>query len=288
MERKQIEDALNVRPLVSLSDHDNIEAGCQLRVLHDAIPISVEWTVPIGDTYFHLGVHNLPAELARDLMGALAGYTEQPSPGALVELLDLLHSNPQTLIILNHPLWDQNSRGPAAHRAHLHDLLARAGRRIHALELNGLRPWQENRGVGSIAAELGFTLVSGGDRHGCEPNAILNLTNASTFSEFAEEVRDGVSEVLFMPQYREPLPLRCMQTLCDVLRESPGVVGYQRWSDRVFFNPKAGETIPISAAMKSGGPAVLRYFIAGTSILGKRRVRRALRLCLNEERTFAL
>jgi hypothetical protein len=33
------------------------------------------------------------------------------------------------------------------------------------------------------------TIISGGDRHGCEPSAVLNLTNAKTFSEFIDEIR---------------------------------------------------------------------------------------------------
>jgi len=32
-------------------------------------------------------------------------------------------------------------------------------------------------------------LVSGGDRHGVEPNANINLTNATSFTEFVHEIR---------------------------------------------------------------------------------------------------
>src|SRR5665213_3571813 len=51
--RKQIEDA-GLRPLVSLTDHDNIQA---LLSLSD-VPVSVEWTVPYERSIFHLGIHN--------------------------------------------------------------------------------------------------------------------------------------------------------------------------------------------------------------------------------------
>ena len=40
-----------------------------------------------------------------------------------------------------------------------------------------------------LAEEFQTTAVSGGDRHGTEPNAVLNLTNAGVFGEFAHEVR---------------------------------------------------------------------------------------------------
>ena len=60
-----------------------------------------------------------------------------------------------------------------------------------------------------VAQHSGHPLISGGDRHGLEPNAIVNLTNAGSFSEFVAEVReDKISDVLFMNQCREPIRLR--------------------------------------------------------------------------------
>src|SRR5580704_1512218 len=46
---------LGLRPMVSLTDHDDIEAGFALGVTADPTetPISVEWTVPYERTYFH-------------------------------------------------------------------------------------------------------------------------------------------------------------------------------------------------------------------------------------------
>src|SRR5262249_51123710 len=51
LERAQIEK-LGLAPLVSLTDHDNVEAGKQLRLLAATAnaPISVEWTVPYEGT----------------------------------------------------------------------------------------------------------------------------------------------------------------------------------------------------------------------------------------------
>ena len=54
LEKDQIETRFGLRALVSLSDHDDIEAPLSLRVLEDCkdIPVSVEWTVPFGPTFF--------------------------------------------------------------------------------------------------------------------------------------------------------------------------------------------------------------------------------------------
>jgi hypothetical protein len=112
--------------------------------------------------------------------------------------------------------------------------LARFGCFIHALELNGLRPWKENRDVAVLAGSKPLPLISGGDRHGREPNANIKLTNAATFAEFVGEIRRyGWSDVLFMPQYREPFRLRILRNMCDILEDDPEhSLGWTRWCDR--------------------------------------------------------
>ena len=48
--------------MVSITDHDDINAPMLLRSLESAlgaIPVSVEWTVPFHETSFHIGIHNL-------------------------------------------------------------------------------------------------------------------------------------------------------------------------------------------------------------------------------------
>ena len=48
LEKSQIENILGNEALVSLTDHDNIDAGLHLSVLDETrhCPLSVEWTVP--------------------------------------------------------------------------------------------------------------------------------------------------------------------------------------------------------------------------------------------------
>ncbi|MDE3163012.1 MAG: hypothetical protein KGL64_07105, partial [Acidobacteriota bacterium] len=77
LESRQIE-SLDVAPMVSISDHDNIQAPMLLRTVPSArqIPVSVEWTAPYGGVQaFHLGVHNLPSARATQWMTELEAFT---------------------------------------------------------------------------------------------------------------------------------------------------------------------------------------------------------------------
>jgi hypothetical protein len=112
LERDQIEGVLGVAGMVSLTDHDTIEAPMLLRVVPEArrTPASVEWTVPYDDSTFHLGIHNLPSSRAASIMTQLAEYTKNPRKEHLRELLAMLDHVPDVLIILNHPMWDLAGR----------------------------------------------------------------------------------------------------------------------------------------------------------------------------------
>jgi hypothetical protein len=192
LESEVIEKQLGLNPLVSLSDHDNIEAGLHLRMLEATrnVPISVEWTVPYEETIFHLGIHNLPAARAIRWMTAFEEFATKPEEPRLGRLLAGLNACPSVLIVLNHPYWDAESLGPEVHRRALRSFLERYQPLLHALELNGMRSRRENREVLALGEEVGMPVISGGDRHGCEPNAALNLTRAATFDEFVREVRE--------------------------------------------------------------------------------------------------
>lgn len=286
LEQGQIRDDLGLEALVSLSDHDDIEAGCQLQVIDQTrgVPISVEWTVPFGPTYFHIGVHHLPPRTARVMMTEMARYTKCPSVALRVELLDWLHSQSDLLVVLNHPLWDQAGIGAALHREMLAELLRTAGDRIHALEVNGLRPWLENRDVMEWAAGSGHPVVSGGDRHTCEPNSIVNLTNAAGFPEFVSEVRTGVqSEMLVLDQYRQPMAARILRVIREVVGDYPDLAGRSRWTDRILYVRDSGEAVPLTELWKDNVPAVARYFVGTVRLTRCRPVQKALHLWSAEE-----
>jgi|SRR5579871_260781 len=289
LERQQVE-ALDLDPLVSLTDHDQIEACVQLQVLDTAcpVPISTEWTVPFGPSYIHLGVHNLPPRHCRELTGEMARYTRNPAAPLLRDILVWLNRFRDVLVVHNHPLWDEHGIGDSAHREMMRTFLSVHGSTIHALELNGLRSWAENRAVCSVARETGHPVISGGDRHGGEPNANINLTNAGTFAEFVEEIRfDRVSDVLFMPQYREGRRIRYCETLWDVLRDYPEYPNRVRWSDRVFLRQDNGIDAPVSNFWAKGDPKILSWFKAAVELFRQPTVRSVLRLALAERQEFA-
>ena len=80
LESRQIE-MLGLASMVSISDHDNINAPMLLRTVPSArhIPVSVEWSAPYGAQSFHLGVHNLPSARAQEWMATLAEFTANPA-----------------------------------------------------------------------------------------------------------------------------------------------------------------------------------------------------------------
>jgi hypothetical protein len=290
IEKGQIENALDLASMVSITDHDDIEAGMALHSDDPRhIPVSLEWTIHFPPAYLHVGVHNLPAAEARMVMGALANYTAAPEESKLAGLFELLDQFPEVLVVLNHPLWEMEPIGERGVRDMVRTFLARYGRWIHALEINGMRPWGENRSVLEMAQDLNYPVVSGGDRHGCEPSALLNLTNASTFAEFVTEVRAGAAgEIATMPQYREPYNLRVLQVVWDVLRSDRGLSGEERrWPERVFFELADGVPRPLSQCWK-GEPPRLRLMTGLTQALEARPLRAALRLALAGEEMEAL
>lgn len=291
LEAGQINELLQLDALVSLSDHDSIAAGLNLH-LRDAgstAPISVEWTVPLGASFMHLGIHNLPFGSATTWMEDLRAWTASPNQDRLGELLSALHALPEVLIIANHPLWDEGLTGKEIHRNVVETFLHRHGAWIHALELNGLRPWEENRDVMALARVRRLPIVSGGDRHGREPNANVNLTNATTFSEFVAEIRqDGRSEVLFLPQYNTSLSVRCIETMADTLRDYPEYPGRVLWSDRIYFRQNDGSIATLTSLWKGAGPGIVRNFVGLLRVLESRRVRSTLRQAFAGRGEYAL
>ncbi len=281
LERAQIENHLSMNSIVSLTDHDDLEGPMGLRVIEEcgSTPVSVEWTVPISGTFLHLGVHNLPPENAREFIAIMIGYTATPEESRLRDILDSLDAIPEALVVLNHPCWDELGIGASAHRQAVSDFLAHYRHFIHALELNGLRPWNENRDVLNLAAATPLPLISGGDRHGLEPNAVLNLTNASTFAEFADEVRnEGWSDVLIMSHYQENFAWRIVQNISDILGtyEDHGL-GWKQWSDRVFYRCDDGQVRSLKQLWRNGAPAAVKVFAGAMHLVSAPRMKTALR-----------
>jgi hypothetical protein len=291
VERTQIENVLALAALVSLTDHDSIAAPTLLQVVEETsqIPLSLEWSVPFEGAVFHLGVHNLPSSRAHTIMGDLGAYACHQSPVQLNELLAMLDGCPEVLLIFNHPMWDLSGMGRQRYTQVLEQFLLANARFLHGFELNATRSWRENKGVIELAGRWRRLLISGGDRHGCEPSAALNLTCAESFSEFVHEIRaEQRSHVLFMPQYAEPLGLRTTQTVFDVIREYPEYSpGCRRWDDRVFHPDRYGEEQPISTLWKAP-PAFIERIFSVMRVLENATVRRALGQILRDEVSLEL
>lgn len=304
LERDQIENQLQIAGLVSISDHDDISAPMMLRAIPSArhIPVSTEWSVPYANesavrnekpTAFHLGIHNLPSDRAVELNARLNDFTEMDlttRPAHILgDLLAELDAIPGVLIIFNHPLWDLYRIGADAHEVLVNDFLAQHGQYIHALELNGLRTWTENQRVHNLARQWNQIVISGGDRHGIEPNANVNLTHATTFNEFVTEVKkERISNVLFMPQYKQPWKHRILQSTLDAIRNYPNFPeGSQRWDQRVYAPNRQGELRKVSqlwAGGEEGGkvPVYLAIILGGVRLLGRAPVSGGLKLAWND------
>ncbi len=296
LERNQIQERLQIPALVSITDHDDIQAPMLLRTVASArhIPVSVEWTTPFrGDQAFHLGIHNLPSNTGAEWMRTFEEFTAAPSDQRLTELLSALHALPNVLIVFNHPMWDLYDIGRELHAQRVDEFMIRNGEFMHALELNGLRNWDENRTVKQLARRWNKLLISGGDRHGVEPNANINLTQATSFNEFVQEVRtEGRSHVLFMTQYAEPWKHRIMQSTVDAIRDYPDFPeGSRRWDERTYHPDANGVPQPMRSLWKTDrAPLALRVGVAIVRLMGQAPVSGSLRLAWNESRQlqFAL
>jgi hypothetical protein len=287
LEAAQIANGLSLRPLVSITDHDTMEACADLRAIGVAVPYSVEWTVPYHRTVFHIGVHNLPPDRARGFEAAMAECTAAPARERIAELLAAVHDLPEALLVLNHPFSCEFLVEAAEHARLLMDFLNEFGQWMHALELNGLQPATDNLETIRLAAARGLPMISGGDRHCTEPNANVNLTNAASFAEFVHEIRvEQRSSVLFMQQYRDPIPARYIEFIWQAVRNYPEFTGRVRWEDRVFFQRESGEIFCCGKEWPHGGPAALRGFISLVGLLASPGVRAML--CMTMGRVGSL
>jgi hypothetical protein len=296
VESGQIEKKLNLMPLVSITDHDTIAAPMLLRTVAAArhIPVSVEWSAPFGgDQAFHIGIHNLPSDSGAAWMKTFAEYTANPSEKRLTGILAALHDLPNVLIVFNHPMWDLYLIGADKAAQRVNDFLTANHAFMHAFELNGLRHWEENRSVKRLAQQWNKLLISGGDRHGMEPNANVNLSNATSFTEFVHEVRyQDRSHVLFMPQYSEPWKHRILESTLDVIRDYPEFpMGSRYWDERVWHPDRNGVVRPLRELWPDGSaPGWMTMTIKAVRLMGSSPVSGGLRMAWSESRElrFAL
>ena len=281
LERKQIA-RLDLHPLVSLTDHDDIHAGLSLGVTESSseVPLAVEWTVPYQRSIFHLGVHNIPRTAAALWMDAMTEYTSAPCEEHLPAILDEFSRHPDVLIVLNHPYWIEEGVIETDHEPALDRILRECSGWFDAIEFNGTRPWRENARAMELAALWGRPLIAGGDRHAGEPSACINMTNAQTFAEFVCEIHAGHSSILILPQYREPMAQRVLEAIRDILREYPEYPDRRRWSDRIWYRCDDGADRTVSQICHGHEPWILSAVASTVQFIAATHFRQALRFAL--------
>lgn len=276
--------------IVSITDHDGIEANLEIRghVAESNAPISMEWTVPFGNAFFHIGVHNMPAEAAEEISEQLLAYTfaeGPPDDARLTQLFDMLADHPTVLIVMNHPVWDIEMIGQRRHEEALTRFLKIHRRSLHAIEVNGFRAWHENEAAIELAESLGLPIVSGGDRHCLNANTMINVSNAATFSEFVDEVRtDGYSRILVLHEYRTALPARQLASIAQILGSYDDFpIGRRIWSDRVFIDAKDGAGLmTLTEQWKGRQPVWASAAMAGLSVMAHPLMRRVIEFAIGD------
>ncbi len=163
----------------------------------------------------------------------------------------------------------------------VNEFLQRFGAWLHALELNGLRNWEENRETRRLAERWNMVLISGGDRHGVEPNANINITNAANFTEFVHEIRrERKSNILFMQQYAQPWKHRLLQSTLDAIRNYPEFPqGSRAWDERAYHPDAHGVTRPLAEIWPDGrAPITIQLVIKSVQLLGSGLISGGLRM----------
>ncbi|HEX4425981.1 MAG TPA: hypothetical protein VH079_11310 [Terriglobales bacterium] len=236
---------------IAITDHDEFAGGLDLLRnrpdLNGRVAVSEELSLWFQGHLFHLGVCHLPEsgteETHTQIQAAARG-------GRYDELFETLAAS-GCLVIFNHPLlpW-----GPEAKIIPATELLTRYGWAIHALEVNGMRPREENDRVLELARQWRKPVVGGGDSHLLVASSVISLSRAATFQDFIAEVKDGHAVPFVTPNYFAPLRwklfLRVLffisryrqiasykgQPVSTMLEERTVLLDPVGWASRVFLD----------------------------------------------------
>jgi predicted metal-dependent phosphoesterase TrpH len=187
---------------LAITDHDEFAGSLALLRgqpgLNGRIAISEELSLWFQGHLFHLGVCHLPESGVEATHAQIQAAARGERYDELFETL----AASGCLVILNHPLvaW-----APGSHTIPATELLSRYGWAIHALEINGMRPREENDLVLELAQQWQKPVVGGGDSHLLVASSILSLSRAATFKDFIAEVKEGYAVPFLTPDYFAPL-----------------------------------------------------------------------------------
>ena len=227
-------------------------------------------------------MHHLDPARAVEIMDELARFTADPQEE---RLCDLMACAAQLSRHAHHPESSLLQLREGGSHAALGDLAAVPGT-YAALgftpsKSTGCVRGTRTRRVPPLAEEWDLPVISGGDRHGCRPNTMLNLSAAASWGEFVDDVRNSRPlDVLVLPAYEEPVRFRELATAGDVLRRYPDFpYGRRRFTDRIWADVDGYSWHPLSFYLDGGrGTPLWLLPIVGTVLfLSHDRVRPVLR-----------
>jgi hypothetical protein len=243
---------------LGITDHDEIAGSLELQRAHPEEahrnPLGEEISIHFDDYLFHIGVTGMPATGVEQFHHELQLASKECR---LDDLFEMLHAS-GALVIFNHPLvpWgkDPGRKIPAE------ALLSRYGWAIHALEYNGMRGKKENDSVLQLARHVGKPVVGGGDSHLLLASSVLSLTQAASYQEFAEEVKEGRAVSLILPTFFAPLSWKIF------LRVLYFIAHYRRIGH--FRGQPVSELLRGRTVLLDPVGFVSRGFLSATSALG--------------------
>ena len=187
---------------LAITDHDEFAGSLALLRgrpdLSGRIAVSEELSLWFQGHLFHLGVCQLPENGVEEIHSQIQAAARGRRYDELFEIL----AASGCLVVLNHPLV---SWAPRAQTIPAKELLSRYGWAIHALEVNGMRPREENDRVLELARQWHKPVVGGGDSHLLVASSVISLSRAAAFQDFVAEVKDGHAVPFVTPDYFAPL-----------------------------------------------------------------------------------
>ena len=242
---------------LAITDHDEVAGGVALLGdrpdLKGRVAVSEELSLWFEGHLFHLGVSQLPENAVQETHAQIQAAARG---GRYDELFETLAAS-GCLVVLNHPLvaW-----APGAKTVPATELLSRYGWAIHALEINGMRPREENDRVLELARQWRKPVVGGGDSHLLVASSVISLSRAATFSDFVAEVKDGRAVPFVTPDYFAPLNWKLFLRVLFFISRYRQIASYR---GQPVASMLEGRTVLLDPV-----GAVCRAFLSLVSVLG--------------------
>ena len=233
---------------LAITDHDEFAGSLALLRsrpdLDGRIAVSEELSLWFEGHLFHLGICHLPESGAEETHIQIQSAARGKRYDDLFEILKASGC----LVIFNHPLlpW-----GPEAKTIPATELLRRYSWAIHALEVNGMRPREENDRVLELARHWRKPVVGGGDSHLLLASSIISLSSAATFKGFIAEVKDGHAVPFVTPNYFAPLNWKLTLRVLFFISRYRQIASYQGQPVSSMLERRTVLLDPVGAACRA-------------------------------------